>query len=543
MSATTEEGHVSRLVSFLGTRAYDEVIYRLGQLEAPKTRYVCRALGTMLRPSEIIVLATEQAEQRHGADLSAELRAGNCPAPRFVRIPLGRDPSELWRQFDVIKSELRNSTGPVMLDITHGFRSQPFFAAAVATFVHAVDENPPNLRVCYGAFEEKDPDTQVAPIWELSEFVTLLDWSRALAMFLRTGRAEEAGSATERLGRDLRKAWIQGGRQGDEPNLKELGQALTQFGKDLQTLRTGDLLLGRQGARSSATRLLEEAQGAKQHAGRHAPPLADVLEHVVAMAEPIAHAGSDLSGAEGRRAVVALAQLYLRLGRYLEATATVREGWVNLFAPKAALVPGSTAFDREERERAEDRAHKQDAVFREVTDRRNDFLHAQYRPGVQRAGDLTETVKGLVEKLRIASEAPRAAPGNCARRDCFVNLTNHPTATWSEAQLSAARALAERILDIPFPDVAPDADEKTIKALAESCVAGMPPETSHALVQGEFTLTVELVRRLQARGITCLAATSSREVDEDAAGRRTSTFTFVRFRAYPELAGNRAARS
>ncbi|MBX6330150.1 MAG: hypothetical protein IRY89_16465 [Pseudolabrys sp.] len=64
--------------------------------------------------------------------------------------------------------------------------------------------------------------------------------------------------------------------------------------------------------------------------------------------------------------------------------------------------------------------------------------------------------------------------------------------------------------------------------------AKVPPETSHALVQGEFTLTVELVRRLQSRGITCLAATSKRDVEEGSAGRRVATFTFVRFRAYPE---------
>ncbi|HEX2888194.1 hypothetical protein [Vineibacter terrae] len=79
---------------------------------------------------------------------------------------------------------------------------------------------------------------------------------------------------------------------------------------------------------------------------------------------------------------------------------------------------------------------------------------------------------------------------------------------------ASALALIERIEDIAFPAVPPDADERVIEALAEECVATIPPETSHALVQGEFTRTVELVRRLPARGITCLAATSSRNVEE-----------------------------
>jgi len=255
MSGSDEGANVSRLVTFLGTGNYEEVVYRLGSREAPKTRYVCRALSDakIFGPSDIAVLATEEAEQRHGDALKEALRAGNCPTPRFVRIPIGREPGELWQQFDVIKAELRGGKGPIMLDITHGFRSQPFFAASVATFVHAVDQKPPDLRVCYAAYEAKDPDTGVAPIWELSAFVSLLDWSRALAIFLKTGRAEEAGAATERLGRALAKAWANGRKDGERPSLDKLGAALRDFGADLETLRTGDLLIDREATSSSAS--------------------------------------------------------------------------------------------------------------------------------------------------------------------------------------------------------------------------------------------------------------------------------------------------
>jgi hypothetical protein len=302
---------------------------------------------------------------------------------------------------------------------------------------------------------------------------------------------------------------------------------LRDFGADLQTLRTGDLLVGRGATKSSVASLLKGVEEAQKHVVKHAAPLADVLGRVAKMVEPIAGTGCDLSGPEGRKAIVELAELYLRLGRHLEAAATVREGWVNLHAPKTALVPGATTFDSKERERAERRAHEHDRAFREVTDRRNDFLHAQYRPSAQKAADVAETVRSLVEKLRIVSETPRGA--------CFVNLSNHPIAKWDETQTKAALAFAERIEDIAFPAVPPNADEKAIEALAEECLAQVPAETSHALVQGEFTLTVELVRRLQARSITCLAAASTRDVEEGSDGRRVSTFTFVRFRAYPEL--------
>lgn len=536
MSEPSKGPHAARLVTFLGRGrfdkaqgryVYDPTEYELLGNRATRTPFVCHALAELLRPSDICILATDEAESDHGTALKEALRTANCPAPRFVRIPMGREPRELWQQFDVIKTELRGGDGTVVLDITHGFRSQPFFAASVATFVHAVDQKPPDLRVCYAAYEAKNSDTGVAPIWELSAFVSLLDWSRALAIFLKTGRAEEAGAATERLGHALAKAWVDGGKKGERPSLDKLGAALRDFGADLETLRTGDLLIGRKATSSSVSNLLRRAQEAREHVAKHSPPLADVLDRVVEMVEPIADAGRDLSGPEGRKAIVELAELYLRLGRYLEATATVREGWVNLHAPKTALVPGATTFDSKERERAERRARDHNPAFREVTDRRNDLLHAQYRPGAQRAADIAMMVRSLVAKLRIVSEASRGA--------CFVNLSNHPSAKWDETQTKAALAFAERIEDIAFPAVPPDADEKEIEALAEECVAKIPPETSHALVQGEFTLTIELVRRLQARGITCLAATSKRDVEEGEDGRRVSSFAFVRFRAYPEL--------
>jgi CRISPR-associated protein Csx16 len=52
------------------------------------------------------------------------------------------------------------------------------------------------------------------------------------------------------------------------------------------------------------------------------------------------------------------------------------------------------------------------------------------------------------------------------------------------------------------------------------------------MVQGEFTLAHALVRRLQQKGIVCLAATTRREVVEQSAGIKTTRFEFVRFREY-----------
>jgi hypothetical protein len=88
----------------------------------------------------------------------------------------------------------------------------------------------------------------------------------------------------------------------------------------------------------------------------------------------------DLKAEQGRAAVGALAELYLRLGRYLEAIATVREGLVNEKAPVAATRPAAADFDAAARA-ATEKELGSDLVFKAAADLRNDLLHAQYRTG------------------------------------------------------------------------------------------------------------------------------------------------------------------
>jgi CRISPR-associated protein Csx16 len=117
----------------------------------------------------------------------------------------------------------------------------------------------------------------------------------------------------------------------------------------------------------------------------------------------------------------------------------------------------------------------------------------------------------------------------------LINLSNHPSACWSEAQKEAALELAPGIRELPFPTVPPEADAPEIAALADRVVTLLKtefPGATHAMVQGEFTLAHALVRKLQQMGIVCVAATTRREVVEQSGGAKTTRFDFVRFREY-----------
>ena len=117
----------------------------------------------------------------------------------------------------------------------------------------------------------------------------------------------------------------------------------------------------------------------------------------------------------------------------------------------------------------------------------------------------------------------------------FVNISNHPSDRWSDDQRRAALQIADQIIDLPFPNVPPEASTKEAVEIGLELLMGLPEGTVAAMVQGEFTLTTFLVRALQMRGVTPYAATTERRVEELPDGRKVTQFRFVQFRRYPDL--------
>jgi CRISPR-associated protein Csx16 len=528
----------TRLVTFLGTGNYQPVIYRdsvTGRCAA-ETKWIARALAELHRPAESIVLATPTAKEKHGKDLYADLGYVGFH-PELRAIPEGGASHDLWQQFEIIKTALRAPEGVhVILDITHGFRSQPFFAAAVVAFIRAVDVGEVPLSVVYGGFEAKDK-AGVAPIWELTPFVDLLDYAREIMLFLKTGRVAGIASRAEALGRLLNKDWAKAlpDERGPQPRLSRLAQAISAFGQDLETVRTGALLLGKTGTGGTAKALATIIEAERTQLAKVLPPLADVLDRIAAMAAPLIGCSERLNTSEGHAALAALAKLYLDMGRYSEAATTVREGLVTLYADDAAACPGlqdmfkKDMFKKVNREQAERTWYTRDQnLCKQVADPRNDIDHAGFRTQPLPADALATQIKRLVEQFQDAKAAPARS---C--QQIFVNISNHPSSDWDEGQRAAALALAPTIVDVPFPAVPPDATSKDIGKLCEACLASVPAGASHAMVQGEFTLAYALVRALQRQGTVCFAATTERDIDAADDGAVMHRFRFIRFREYP----------
>lgn len=115
----------------------------------------------------------------------------------------------------------------------------------------------------------------------------------------------------------------------------------------------------------------------------------------------------------------------------------------------------------------------------------------------------------------------------------FINLSNHPSGSWSEEQLAAAHLYGE-IMDIPFPNIEPSFTTSMVNDLADITVGTITALGKDIVVHvmGEMTFTYAVVSRLKAQGIKCIASTTERNIIMASNGQKISEFRFVQFREY-----------
>ena len=117
----------------------------------------------------------------------------------------------------------------------------------------------------------------------------------------------------------------------------------------------------------------------------------------------------------------------------------------------------------------------------------------------------------------------------------LVNLSNHPSQYWDDRQRESAHCYGN-VVDLPFPAIAPKANNKELHTLAQAFVErimsmGSPQElTVH--VMGEMTFTFMVVTRLKELGIRCVASPTERKVTYTSDGVKQTEFSFVKFREY-----------
>lgn len=321
--AFSSRRHAMHLLSFLGTGAYQPVAYALDGETAAPTPYAAVAIAQLAGARSATILATIEAEEKHGAVLGDALARTGVQA-RIARIPSGARPEEHWEIFDAV-AEAARGRDSVALDVTHGFRTQPLLGFLSAAFLRATGAAPLD-RLLYGAFEAKDAATGVAPVFDLTPFLALLDWTAAADQFLATGSAARLADLLEDTHQSL---W----RQADPGARESLPRNLKNLGKSLRTTTSGLLLLRRASRAANLAELGAALERSRDEVARYAPPFATLLDRVLAGTAALRAAADDELAAE--RAQI---EWLLDHGRTDAALTLAREWLVSLVA--ARIRPG-----------------------------------------------------------------------------------------------------------------------------------------------------------------------------------------------------------
>ena len=188
-----------KIITFLGRRPQSADYLFNGKVYSG---YVfAEALRQFVDYDLMLVCNTEEAHQ----DAWPVLEKLQDPRIQEVRIPRSKSTAEMWVMFDNILEHIQPGD-TVIFDITHGLRSLPFlvflFAAYLKTAVQVTIE-----AVYYGAFELGDAQKgKPAPVIDLSEFVTMLDWLTATDQFIQTGDARRLAGLLGREPRERKSA-------------------------------------------------------------------------------------------------------------------------------------------------------------------------------------------------------------------------------------------------------------------------------------------------------------------------------------------------
>ena len=192
---------MKRFLSFLGTGDYKPCRYRLNDQTSQTVVYVQTATNLFADPhcDEAVVFCTAKAQEKHETGLLAEFSANGLPGPRIVPIPDGASEEQLWEIFRVVRDVVGDGD-EIVFDVTHSFRSLPVVMTVLLRYLAAVKKT--TIGAClYGAWEARDEEKNVAPVFDLTPFFALDDWTHAIRSFEEYGDPLALrGLAAEKLG-------------------------------------------------------------------------------------------------------------------------------------------------------------------------------------------------------------------------------------------------------------------------------------------------------------------------------------------------------
>ncbi len=297
-----------KILTFLGTGNYQETNYSWQQ-QPVRTKLFPFALAQWFEADEMLVLLTAEAKQhQHWADLQNVLQGYSLQLTP-VDIPSGKSEEELWSIFDRMVSVL-DEGDEIIFDVTHAFRSLPMLALLAAAFLR-VAKRIRLQHLLYGAYEARQDD--VAPVFDLTLLISLLDWTKATDQFIKRGDASE-------LATFIKGAHQQAWRERIAPK-SELPRHLQSLGAGLEGLSQALRLSRPAEVSEKAAQVTGLLARARTEVETLAKPFTLLLDKVLSTAEPF----QENTLASQRK----LVHWYVEHEQYMQAATLAREWLVS----------------------------------------------------------------------------------------------------------------------------------------------------------------------------------------------------------------------
>ncbi len=242
-------------MSFLGTNPYTEAHYKLRGVLSPPTPFVQEALIRLLcrkweAEDRFVFFLTQEARKKNwedGANFNEGLRTRLQKLafkPQIIEIPFseGRSEEEIMKNFLQVVSSLKEGDR-VLFDITHSFRSLPMLNFVALNYARVL-KNITLEGIYYGAFETLGPSQEakkiplkdrIVPVFDLTPYTVLLDWSYAVEELTRYGLAERLADLIQQKIRPVLKETK--GRDQKASFLRDFSNRLRALALNIYTCR------------------------------------------------------------------------------------------------------------------------------------------------------------------------------------------------------------------------------------------------------------------------------------------------------------------
>lgn len=339
---------------------------------------------------------------------------------KAIDIPTGATTEEMWNTFKTITAQV-NEDDHVIFDITHGLRSLPFLVFLFAAYLKAA-KNVKIDAIYYGALELGNSKTGLpAPVIDLSEFVSMIDWLTATQRFVEIGDGQALA--------DLLKNAIPSGIElRDYPASRPLKSQLEKTAKSIENISLALNLTRPIETMRSATKLEEILKQAEPSFSERAKPFSLLSEKIVneygqfALEDPTEQAAL----AENLWLQLQMIQWYIERDRIVQAVTLAREWLISVLTLQFSELmfdytngrkPVESAINNavekrkssprtitpghcDEKFAALPQAEELAIFWSQTTELRNDIAHVGMRINPQTALKLKEKVVSLYPQLQ-----------------------------------------------------------------------------------------------------------------------------------------------